>query len=155
FAAKFIGGEYAHRDHKGDPNGRAPLVPVEAKKQREALRLLCDHILADGAIQLPKEALPYMAAGRWSHWGSDDWSADVNYALSERILRIQRMALSLALSPTRLENVHDAELALAEDQDALTLPEVLSTVSKAVFGELNVTAAVDGGVSESDLTEPT
>src|SRR5262249_32861524 len=35
--AAFVGGAYAHRDHRGDPSGRDPFVPVQAAKQREAL----------------------------------------------------------------------------------------------------------------------
>jgi hypothetical protein len=38
-AARFIGGVYVHRDHKGDPGNRPSLVVVEAARQREALAL--------------------------------------------------------------------------------------------------------------------
>jgi len=156
FASKFVGGTYAHRDHRGDKDARPPLVHVEAKKQREAVKLICERILADGAISLPKEALPFMAAGRWSHWGSDDWAEDVNYPLHERILMIQRMALAQLMTPDRLENVHDAELSLGAEQDALTLPELLDTVTSAIFTELKVKPRQDGGVSAEpeELAEP-
>jgi hypothetical protein len=153
FAAKFVGGQYIHRDHKGDPSERAPLVVVEPAKQRAAVKLICEKVLADGAITLPKEALPYMAAGRWSHWGTDDWGEDVNYPLHERILSIQRMALAMLLSPSRLENVHDAELALGADKDALTLPELLSSLTGAVFTEVAQKSRGDKGVS-LDPAEP-
>ncbi|HMF15388.1 MAG TPA: zinc-dependent metalloprotease, partial [Gemmataceae bacterium] len=41
-----VGGEYAHRDHKEDPNARDPLVPVPGAKQRDALKFLQEHILS-------------------------------------------------------------------------------------------------------------
>ena len=46
-ATRFIGGQYHHRDHKGDENGRLPYVPVPAEKQREALKFIKEHALSD------------------------------------------------------------------------------------------------------------
>jgi hypothetical protein len=152
-AARFVGGEYAHRDHKGDPNERPPLVPVEPAKQREALRLVCDRVLAPGALEIPPELAKYLAAGRWSHWGSNDWMTDVSYPLHERILAIQRMALSLLLSPDRLEQVQDEEAELGQDEDALTLPELLNTLTTAVFSEIAPAKGAPGGTASA--MEPT
>ena len=53
--SNFVGGEYMHRDHRGDPNGRDPLEPVKGDKQREALKFLQEHILSDKAFQFPPE----------------------------------------------------------------------------------------------------
>ncbi len=69
FVARIPGGLYTHRDHKGDANGRAPFVPVEAAKQRAAMKLL-----TDGAFKLPDlptDVLNYLAVTRWSHWVSE------------------------------------------------------------------------------------
>ena len=46
-ASRFIGGQYHHRDHRGDENGRLPYVPVPAAKQREALQFLKEHALSE------------------------------------------------------------------------------------------------------------
>jgi hypothetical protein len=40
--SRHVGGESVHRDHRGDPDGRDPFVPVPAARQREALKLLSD-----------------------------------------------------------------------------------------------------------------
>src|SRR5207344_2032975 len=45
--SRFVGGEYVHRDHKGDPNGRDPFEPVSPAKQREALKFLQENVLTD------------------------------------------------------------------------------------------------------------
>ncbi|MFN5296961.1 MAG: zinc-dependent metalloprotease, partial [Planctomycetaceae bacterium] len=42
YVSRVPGGMYVHRDHKGDPNGRKPFVPVEAGKQRDAMKLLTE-----------------------------------------------------------------------------------------------------------------
>ncbi len=144
FASRFVGGQYAHRDHKGDPNERAPLVVVETAKQREALKLVCERVFAEGAIVVPPELARYLAAGRWSHWGNDDWMDDVNYPLHERILTIQRSALAQLMTPERFEAVHDGELKLGEDEDALTLPEVLATLTGSIFTEIQPAKGAEG-----------
>ena len=59
--ANFVGGEYMHRDHRGDPNGRDPLVPVKGDKQREALKFLQEHILPTGVPVLAALAAPSRA----------------------------------------------------------------------------------------------
>src|SRR5262249_35736995 len=42
-----VGGELAHRDHRGDAAGRDPFVPVKAATQRKALEFMQEHILND------------------------------------------------------------------------------------------------------------
>ena len=56
-AVRFVGGEYMHRDRRGDPNARAPLVAVDAKKQREALDFVCKELLTEDYYQFPAELL--------------------------------------------------------------------------------------------------
>jgi hypothetical protein len=46
FAARFPGGISVHRDHKGDPNARPPFKLVEAQKQRDAMKLLAEHVFS-------------------------------------------------------------------------------------------------------------
>ncbi|HEY0809992.1 MAG TPA: zinc-dependent metalloprotease, partial [Longimicrobiales bacterium] len=48
---KVIGGMNFARDHKGDPNGRAPFIPVSAARQREALDLIVKRAFAEDAFQ--------------------------------------------------------------------------------------------------------
>src|SRR5205807_10661466 len=52
---KYVGGEHANRDHRGDPKGRDPLVPVASAKQRDALKFLQQHIFSDKQFQFPPD----------------------------------------------------------------------------------------------------
>src|SRR5262249_13322605 len=61
-ASTYVGGEAMHRDHAGDPNGRDPFVPVSAARQREALKLVQEHILNDRSFQFPPQLLRRLAA---------------------------------------------------------------------------------------------
>src|SRR5262249_40913590 len=106
--SKHVGGEHAHRDHKGDLKARDPLVPVSWSKQRQALKFLQDHIFSDKPFQFPPELLRRLAVERWYHWGADTGSTD--FPLHERILGIQRVALNQLLSPATLRRIQNNAL---------------------------------------------
>ena len=50
---------------------------------------------------------------------------------------IQASSLTMLMNPTTLKRVYDNELRVPLDQDSLTLPELLTTISSAVWSELN------------------
>ncbi|MFN5531815.1 MAG: zinc-dependent metalloprotease, partial [Planctomycetaceae bacterium] len=66
YVSRVPGGMYVHRDHKGDPNGRKPFVPVEAGKQRDAMKLLTESAFNIPALP-PADVLNSLASSRWSH----------------------------------------------------------------------------------------
>jgi hypothetical protein len=58
------------------------------------------------------------------------------YSIHDRIGGIQSMALTRIMNPTTLRRVLDNEYRTPADQDMITLPELLDTVSAAVWSEL-------------------
>jgi hypothetical protein len=136
-AARFVGGEYVHRDHRGDPNEKDPITVVEAKKQRDALHFVCEKVFSDQPFQFPPELIRKLAAGRWSHWGSNDGSAQVSYPIYDKILTIQEWAVFQLTNPATLERIVSAESKVAGSDDLLTLSELFTTLDGAVFSELD------------------
>ena len=65
-AARFVGGQHFYRDHKGDPQQRDSMVPVDAAKQRRALKLVCERVLAEGSLTLDAALLRKLGKGYWS-----------------------------------------------------------------------------------------
>ena len=136
FATRFVGGHFTHRDHKGDPNERPPISPVDADKQREALHYICKTVFAKDVFEFPPELYQYLAVGRWRHWGSRDAFSSPEYPIHDRILQLQLWTLFDFMNPFTLSLVHDAEVRVAADTDALTIPEIFDTLTKAIFGEI-------------------
>ena len=136
-ASRYIGGQYHHRDHRGDENGRLPFVPVPAAKQREALQFIKEHALSDKAFSFSPELLNSLAITRWSDWGGDSWnSLRFDYPVHDVILRNQSLILERMLYPAVLSRVQDAELKFPKGGDAFTLPELFSGITDAVWVEL-------------------
>ena len=134
FTARFVGGVYVHRDHKGDPDARPPLVVVSPVKQREALALLEEEALGENAFQFPAELYNYLATPKWSHWGTEV-NLRVDYPVHEIILIWQDRVLAHLLSSLTLSRIADSELKVPADQDVFTAAELIERLTKTIFSE--------------------
>jgi hypothetical protein len=134
FVARFPGGIYVHRDHKGDPNGRTPFQAVEAARQRDAMKLL-----NEAAFQLPAlpppDVLNSLASTRWSHWGLRE-PRRLDYPVHGQIELMQGNILSQLLSTSTLARLHDSELKQAPEADVYTLAEHLRAIVEGIFSEI-------------------
>ncbi len=134
YAARFPGGLYVHRDHKGE-GARKPFEVVEPEKQRDAMELLLESVFVCPSYD--GEMLNYLAASRWSHWGQRDLDR-LDYPIHEITLRMQRLILNQLLNPTTLSRLHDSEIKVAVDADAYTLAEHMSLLVDGTFSEWQV-----------------
>jgi hypothetical protein len=132
--SKYVGGEYAHRDHRDDPQGRDPLVPVTGAKQREALKFLQEHLFSDKPYQFSPEMLRRLAVERWNHWGTFPGSTD--FPVHDRILSIQRVALHQLLSPGLLRRIQSNALKAGQDEQPLKVAEVFRGVTDGIWCDL-------------------
>ncbi len=136
FAARFVGGQYVARNHKGDPDEVPPFTIVPVSKQREALDFLVENVFADDAFDFDPALVNKMGPGRWGHWDSDDYDSQRDYPLHDRIAAAQYWALFHLINPFTVTRVHDAELKVPADEDALTVPELFAKTTKAVWSEM-------------------
>ncbi len=134
-AGRYLGGVHVHRDHKGDPGGRDPLVPVEAARQREALAFLIENAFRDEAFDMRPEVLRKLAADKHRHWDNPG-SGDLAFPVHERVAQVQSFALLYLMNPVTLTRVCDNELRSGADEDALTLPELMAAVSDEIYREI-------------------
>jgi hypothetical protein len=131
-----VGGVHTNRDHKGDANGRAPVITISAEKQRAAMAFLEENVFSDKPYQFPPELYNYLASSRWNHWGTSLGDRP-DYPAHEVINMFQDQALARLLSSLTLTRIHDTELKVASDQDAFTAAELLERLTKATFRELD------------------
>jgi hypothetical protein len=133
FVSRIPGGIYTYRDHKGDPNARAPFVLVEAGKQRDAMKMLNES--AFKLPDLPTDVMNFLAVTRWSHWGLREPNR-LDYPIHDQIGMMQERVLSMVLSPQTLSRLHDATLKVAPEADLYTLEEHIKLVSSGLFTEI-------------------
>jgi hypothetical protein len=134
--SNWVGGTFVRREHKGDKGDRPPLEAVPVAAQREALKWVVENAFRDDAFHLSPALLQRMKndtlAGDESFFGEDP-----AFPMHDRVIGIQSSVLTMLLNPTRLRRVYDNESLVDREQDAVTLPELMDTVTTAVFGELD------------------
>ncbi|MBL8815536.1 MAG: zinc-dependent metalloprotease [Planctomyces sp.] len=137
--ANWVGGAHVNRDKKGDPNGRKPIDVVPAEQQRRALNFVVNNAFRDEAFGLSPELVVAMGLDKWEDVPGSMFE-DATWPIHDRIMGIQASALTSLMNPTTLKRVYDNEFRVPADQDSLTLPELLTTVSTGVWAELDAKA---------------
>ncbi len=132
--SNWLGGVFLNRDKKGDKNGRAPIDPVPAATQREALKFAIENTFEDSVYGLSPALLTRMAADKWLE-GDFLPNVDSTWPIHDRIAGFQASILTSLLRPDMLRRIYDNELFIAPDQDAVTLPEVLSALTANLWRE--------------------
>ncbi|MFZ2874832.1 MAG: zinc-dependent metalloprotease [Phycisphaerales bacterium] len=128
--SNWIGGTSVSRVRKGDAG--APLTPIDAKTQRDALKFVIDNTFSDDAFGLTPELLVKMSVNK-----DESADADPQWAVHDRISGVQSAALTQLMNPGKLRRVYDNEFITPADQDQLTLPELLDTVSASIWSEVD------------------
>lgn len=138
-ASRYIGGLYARRNFRGDPNEKPTLVPVPAKKQREALSLLNTFVFAESAFTIPPRYFSKLAA---------DPNVDLvqvvlsggslaqDFPVRDTISRIQTSALNRIMSPAVLRRISNNEYKVGDPARAFTLAELFQSVGNTLWTEL-------------------
>ncbi|MCP4591254.1 MAG: hypothetical protein GY842_10940, partial [bacterium] len=133
YVGRYIGGQYFHRSHRGDPDGAVPFVLVEPKLQRQALGFIEKHLFSDEFFTFPPELLNHLAPARWWHDGTNiDFTMD--FPIHRYIGLFQWWNIFDRLYPNTLRRIHDAELKSAA-ADKFTVAEYLQRVQKACWAD--------------------
>ena len=137
-AVKYVGGQYASRNHRGQPGAHDPLEPVAAARQREALDFLSQRAFAPDAFAIPPQLLNRLAPDRWTHWGLPNGFSGpfrLDYSLNDRVFAIQNALLSALMAPNLLARLREAESHSAEP---MKMSEVFDRLTRSIWGEVGV-----------------
>jgi len=134
--APWIGGTHVNRVKKGDANTGDPLVPVAVEQQRAALAFIIESAFRDEAYGLTPELVNKMTIEKWMD-SPQGMMASSTWSINDQIAGTQSMALTMILNPSTLGRVYDNEQRVPAGEQALTLPEVMATLSGEIFKEIS------------------
>ncbi|MFO0945313.1 MAG: zinc-dependent metalloprotease [Planctomycetota bacterium] len=134
-AVEYVGAEYSHRDHRGDPNARLPFEAIPAEKQRQAIRFVQDNVFADKAFDFSPDLLNKLAPEHFRHWGLYGYNRQP-VRVYDQILALQQIALSRLLDGDVLARVQNAELQAKGDADVVRMPEIFDSVTSSIWSEI-------------------
>ena len=140
--ANWVGGTLINRDRKGDPNGRKPIEIVPAATQRDAINFVIENTFLDDAFGLTPDLLVHLVSDSWrDDAGAFSTLNEAAWPVHDQIMGVQATAMSQLMNPSILRRVYDNELRAPADQDALTLNELLTTITSAVWKEIDTLGA--------------
>lgn len=145
YVGRLLGGQYFHRDHKGDPNARPALVPVDSAVQRQALGLLKDTLFNSSFFQIDGKMLNDLPTSRWSHFDADP-GMRVDFPIHSLVNVLQAWTLIDITSPPLLQRIYDAELK-TDDPKKVTAAETILTIRDAIWARLE--ALPDGSATDA------
>ena len=134
--APWIGGTHVNRVKKGDANTGDPLVPVAVEQQRAALAFIIETAFRDEAYGLTPDLVNKMTIEKWMD-SPQGMMASSTWSINDQIAGTQSMALTMILNPSTLGRVYDNEQRVPAGEQALTLPEVMATLSGEIFKEIS------------------
>jgi hypothetical protein len=134
-AVKYVGGQYQHRDHMGQPNAHPPLQLVPAARQREALDFLAERAFARDAFGVPPTLLTQLGQDRWIHWGMPDaFNRRLDYDLNDKIFALQMALINGLTAPRLMTRLRQAELNGA---DSFKLSELFDRLTRMTWGDVS------------------
>jgi hypothetical protein len=134
---KYLGGATTARDHRGDPSARPAIVTVPAAEQRQALAFVAQAGFGERAYRFSPELLSQLGPDRWRHWGATP-GADgrIDFPLHDWAMAQQGALLAQLLDPVVLSRIRDAELRATQKEPTVTIPELFSTLTGAIWTEV-------------------
>ena len=136
--ANWLGGAFTSRALKGDKDSKRPVEVVPVAQQRAALKFVIENTFFDDSFGLSPELVAHLSVDQWLDGGSSfsAFSNEATYPIHDTIMGIQASTLTMVMNSTTLRRIYDNELRLPADQEALTLPEVLESLTDAIWQEL-------------------
>lgn len=135
-ASVWIGGSFINNNYKGDPNGRPPNEDVPGADQRKALNLIIANAFEDAAYGITPKILRHLAREYWPDPEEfPGFTRESSFPVHDAIGGVQAFALTMIMNPTKLRRIYDNELRACDSDDVLTLSEVMSSLTGAIYRE--------------------
>lgn len=129
--ASWVGGTHVNRVKKGDEGTGDPLVPCDPKMQRKALQFVIENAFRDEAYGLNADLVNKMSYEMWDPRGGEP-----TWPINDQVAMTQGLALTLLVNPETMGRVLDNEQRTKAGEDALTLPELMKSLSDEIYKEL-------------------
>ncbi|MFK7759598.1 MAG: zinc-dependent metalloprotease [Phycisphaerales bacterium] len=131
----WVGAAYVARTKKGDPGSEAPIEIVPAERQRAALEFVMNNAFQDDAYGITPELLAHATVDKW--WDNQSSiMSDSAFNIHDRVMGMQASALTMLLNPQTVRRVFDYEMFVPADQDAMTVAELMESVTGSIWSEL-------------------
>ena len=153
--ARYIGGQYLSRAHRGDPGAEAPIVPVPKRDQRRAFDALDRDLFSSEGWRVSPVILSHLGYSEWAGYGYGPflgvdgglqrWAYDPphrhDFAYADEIGKAQTHALKEMLSPSVLARIA-AGAAETSDPSPMRLADLFAWLHGTMLRDIGA-ATID------------
>jgi hypothetical protein len=134
-AARYIGGIYTSRAHRGQAGAGPPFRSIGRAEQHRAFGLIDRYVFSSHAFNYSPQLLNELTATRFGfHWDSGDLRRP-DFPLREVVAEIQDDAISTMFSAPNLARIADQSLKVARPGETMTLADLFAWTNAAVYDD--------------------
>lgn len=135
-AAKYVGGIYTSRDHRGQPGGVAPLRPVPREDAHRAFRLLAREVFSSRALQFSPHLLADLGSNHFFHRGIDGVDPPA-FPVEEQVAAMQDGVMYAMFAPDAMTRLADAPYLAEGGARTMSLADLFGWTQAAVWDDLH------------------
>jgi hypothetical protein len=142
-AAKYVGGIYTSRDHRGQRGGAPPFAPVPREESRRAFALLSQNVFSSHAFRFSPQLLADLGPNHYLHRGVDDIERP-DFPIAESIGELQDQVMFTLFSPDAMSRLADQSYGAAPGAKPMELADLFGWMQDAVWDDVGAgKSAVD------------
>lgn len=135
-AARFIGGVYTTRAHRGQPGAPMPFRPVPRAEQRRAFALLDRYVLSSRALQFSPQLLNSVPTPRFGNTFTGEGTVRrPDFPIREIAAQVQDAAIAAMFNPTVIARIADESLR-SQPGETMNLADLFGWTNAALFDDL-------------------
>ncbi len=134
-AAKYVGGTYTSRDHRGQPGGASPFRPVPRDESRRAFALLSTNVFSSRALHFPPQLLADLGPNHYFHRGIERVERP-DFPVEETDASIQDSVMYAMFSPATMSRLADEAYKTKPGQRAMSLDDLFGWMQTAVWDDV-------------------
>jgi hypothetical protein len=141
--AKYIGGEYTSRDHRGQLGGAPPLAPVPREESRRAFALLAQNVFSSRAFRFSPHLLADLGPNHYLHRGVDDIEP-TEFPLADYVGAMQDQVMFKLFSPDTMSRLAGSGFSASGAVQPMSLADLFDWMQGAVWDDVGAnTTAID------------
>jgi hypothetical protein len=139
-AARYVGGIYTSRSHRGQPGGAPPFAPVPRAEQQRAFALLDRYVLSAQALHVSPQLLDDVAPLRYGSDWSSNGTPRTDFPMREIVARVQDAAISGMFNAETMSRIANAALRESRPGQTMNLGDLFTWTNAAVFDDLGASS---------------
>ena len=133
-AAKYVGGVYTSRDHRGQSGAAVPFVAVPRDASRRAFDLLADHVFSRRALRFSPSLLNDLGADHYLHRGVDSVERP-DFPIAEVVAAMQDDVMYRLFSPDVMSRLADQQYKVDGSRRTMSLDDLFDWMQAAVWDD--------------------